>query len=387
MKQFDSIYGHYTCQSWLTPLIETPVVQRLRWVALSNIPSLTYPMISGVSRYAHSLGVSHLGDVLATELRLSDSEHRSLVCAGLLHDAGMPPLGHLTEESLNAIGIKFDHEESLRIILLEDGKRFQQMPDGEKIGLTEAINKIHGDSEKIFEAIVGNGKVGKYLASSMDIDNIDNVIRLYRLIFPNDKGYMPEDIVRKHFIQNSKCDEHKKLWDSAREKLYTKLMFSIDDFKQKATMKRIIKAYLLYELEDNEEGAVVDSIRFLNDSEFLMKILNKLTGTEHSCSFYSGKFDNLISYGWVDLCSKIELLKIRDLLARDNYYFDYIPDKRFKKEQGSNERGALVGLFSYGNTNKKNDASVKAEMLELIPELRESYTPESEADSNQLSFI
>ena len=387
MKQFDSIYGHYTCQSWLSPLMETPVIQRLRWIALSNIPSLTYPMISGVSRYAHSLGVSHLGDVLATDLGLSENDHRNLVCAGLLHDAGMPPLGHLTEESLSAIGINFDHEESLRIILLEEGKRFQQMPDGEKIGLAEAIAKIHGDSHEIFEAIIGRGELGKYLASSMDIDNIDNVIRLYRLIFPSDEGYCPEYIVKSYFVENGDIEESKEIWDKIREKLYTKLMFSIDDFKQKATMKRIIKAYLTCELENKEERTVVDSFRFLNDYEFLNKILNRLSGTENSCSFYSGKFDKLISYGWVSSIEKGRLVGIRDQLARDNYYFDFILDKRFKKERLVNERGALVGLFAYGKTSKANDLSVRVEMMELLPDLRENYTPESEADDYQLSFI
>ncbi|MBL4898642.1 MAG: HD domain-containing protein [Colwellia sp.] len=387
MNQFDSIYGNYSPKDWLTPLIQTPVVQRLRWVALSNIPSLTYPMISGVSRYAHSLGVSHLGEVLATHLQFSDKDRRTLICAGLLHDAGMPPLGHITEEALGSVGICFDHEESLRRILLDEGRRFHQMPDGEKVGLTEAINKIHADSNEIFETIIGKGRLGEYLASNIDIDNIDNVIRLYRLIFPGDKGYCPESIVREHFSETVAADDCRLVWGSVRKKLYTKLMFSIEDFAQKATMKRVIKAYLELELSESTEDDVLDSLRFLNDAEFLNKILSRLSGTKQHCSFYSGKFDKIVSYGWVDSIEKGELLKLRKTLVDDNYYFDFIPDKRSKKDSGVMARGALVGLFSYGGTNKSKDTSMRCVMIEKVPGLRENYTPESEDENHQLSFI
>ncbi|MER2513894.1 MAG: HD domain-containing protein, partial [Nitrosomonas ureae] len=291
MKMFDSIYGEFVHKDWVQRIIVTPVMQRLRWIALSNVPSLTYPMISGVSRYAHSIGVSHLADILSDSLYLNETDRKNLICAGLLHDAGMPPLGHLTEEVLASLNINFDHENSLKIILFDEGRRFSLMPDGEKVGLTEAINRIHADSNQIFDAIIGNGNLGQYVTSSMDIDNIDNVIRLYRIIFPNQEGYNPEQITRGYFVHNSNDQEFKDKWDHIRERLYTKLMFSIDDFQQKATMKRMIKAYFLSALEDKEGdiSKVVDKIRFINDSQFFAEILRCISNTQEHCSFYSGK--------------------------------------------------------------------------------------------------
>lgn len=389
MKMFDSIYGEFVHKDWVRPIIVTPVMQRLRWIALSNVPSLTYPMISGISRYAHSIGVSHLADILSDSLNLNETDRKNLVCAGLLHDAGMPPLGHLTEEALASLDVNFDHENSLRSILFEEGRRFSLMPDGEKVGLTEAINRIHADSNQIFDAIIGNGKLGQYVASNMDIDNIDNVIRLYRIIFPDQEGYNPEQIVQGYFVPNSNSQDFKNKWDLIRERLYTKLMFSIDDFQQKATIKRMIKAYFLVESGNKEGGIskVVDRIRFINDSQFLAEIFKCISNTTEHTSFYSGKHDNLIIYGWIEEIDKPGLIELRDKITNGNYYFDYIPDKRFKGKSTQNKKGALVGLFSFGKTNKTSNEKAKEMLLELIPNFLPSYTPALEIDSNQLSFM
>lgn len=386
MKISDSVYGVYDVEPFLIPLIKTPVVQRLRWVALSNIPSLSYPMISGVSRYAHSLGVAHLGGVLARELNLSSSDKVSLVCAGLLHDAGMPPLGHITEEALLALDIEYDHEESLRIVLLEQGKRFSQMPDGEKAGITEAINKIHGDSSAIFEAIIGEGRLGKYVSSDIDIDNIDNIIRLYRLIFPEEKGYCPVDMANGFFCDSGKNNYFKDSWNKVRKELYTKLMFSIEDFAQKASMKRLIKSFISYELLENDKDNVIDSIRFLNDYQFLNRILLKLESVNDGCQFYSGKYDQIISYGWVESITKQKLLSAKKEILGKNYYFDFIPDKRSKNKQ-SMSPGALVGVFSYGKITKAEEKNAREELIFNIPDLMESYTPIEDFNSDQLLLI
>lgn len=387
MKIFDSIYGEYSTPKSLERLIKSPVVQRLRWVALSNIPSLTYPMIAGVSRYSHSLGVAHLGDTLGVSLGLSETDRTSLICAGLLHDAGMPPLGHITEEAMSSLGIKFEHEESLKMILLEEGRRFQQMPDGEKVGVTEALMGLHADAGVVFSSITGDGPLGALVSSTMDIDNIDNVIRLYRLIFPSKEGYNPVSIAHGYFSGTKEKDECRSQWEHVRLELYTKLMFSIEDFVQKASMKRMIRAYLACELAQKDEQEVIDSLRFLNDYQFLNKILETLGSHEIGRSFYSGKYDRLIAHGWVNSISKEELNLVRDALEDDGYYFDFIPDKRSKSNDAVKERGALIGLFCGGKYGKSKDLSFTDKLVELIPSLRLDFTPSAIGEVDQMSLI
>lgn len=385
MKVNDSIYGEVSYPDWLEPLIRTPVVQRLRWIALSNVPSLTYPMISGVSRYAHSLGVCHLANEVGMHLLLPDEQKRTLQCAALLHDAGMPPLGHLTEEALGLIGIRFDHEESLRVILLEEGRRFEMMPDGQKVGVTQAIEKAGVDSNQVFSAIVGEGLLGECVASNIDVDNVDNVIRLFRLIFPGEEGYVPHVIAKACSPSCNESSAEFSLWSSVRLRLYTKLMFSLEDFSQKATYKRLISGYMQLLVADKDEKEAINEIRFLNDAQMMARILGSFAEDEQS-AILSGRCDRLVTYGWVENLSKEKLVATREALPTEfkGLYFDFIPDKRSKSTK--EKRGALVGVFDPGRPNKLRDKGVVEYLSQRLEGFRESYTPADE-ETGQLSFL
>ena len=160
---WDPIYGRVHLPNWIRPLLTCPAVQRLRWIALSNVPSLSYPMIAGVSRYAHTLGVAFLADRIARRLGMSEDDYKSLVCAAMLHDAGIPPLGHLTEESFALCGFPVDHEDTLRSVILGQGHIFAQMPDGQRVGVSDALSRMNIDAQTVFGAIVGRNSLGAFL--------------------------------------------------------------------------------------------------------------------------------------------------------------------------------------------------------------------------------
>ena len=235
----DFLYGKYEVNDWILPLVHSPVVQRLRWVSLSNIPSISYPMIAGVSRYAHSLGVSILADKVSDSLKLDLESKKELMTAGLLHDAGMPPLGHLTEEAITDLGETFDHEDSLNLVIFGEGRRFITMPNGQKINLTETLNKANVNSENVFNMILGKGDLGSLISSRMDLDNLDNIVRMYRLISSNDVGYNPSEVACDYFASDKDKIEIFDTWMKTRINLYNKLMFSIPDFSQKAYKQKL----------------------------------------------------------------------------------------------------------------------------------------------------
>ena len=379
MNLDDSIYGKCEIPDWLEALVKTPIVQRLRWIALSNIPSVTYPMIAGVSRYAHSLGVAHLAMVLSRSLQLPNESHRTLVSAALLHDAGMPPLGHLTEEALSNLNFDYDHEQSLKIVIFDHGQRFEMMPDGEKVGVTEAMEKGHLDSELVFNSIMGqNEHLSRFLVADMDIDNIDNVIRLYRLIYHTGYGYDPENIAVNHFSPRNISSVYRDQWDQVRKDLYTKLMFSIEDFAQKATIKRLIQTYLKKKFTYESPDRVVASIRFLNDYQFLNVILSSLEQSGESCSFFSGNFDRIVCFGWQDSITKEKLRGIKSRIdnINENYYCDFILDKRFKNPNNAGHRGALIGIFKLDSRREKScDSQLRDVFLSMLPDIHEGMTP------------
>ncbi len=103
-------------ESWLLDLIDTPELQRLRYISQLGMSHVTYPG-STHSRFSHSLGVLHLMQQCISHLKQGYAEHfeqseeDSLLAAALLHDIGHSPFSHATE------GIFGDHEErTLNII-------------------------------------------------------------------------------------------------------------------------------------------------------------------------------------------------------------------------------------------------------------------------------
>jgi HD superfamily phosphohydrolase len=101
-------------------LLETPVVQRLRYVRQLGLAFLVYPGATH-SRFEHALGAWHLAGVA---LRLLDEhgaldgigarEQQLIRAAALLHDVGHYPFSHALEE----IGVT-DHEEVARPLVTQ----------------------------------------------------------------------------------------------------------------------------------------------------------------------------------------------------------------------------------------------------------------------------
>jgi len=89
---------------WLLDLINTPEMQRLRYISQLGMSHVTYPG-SNHSRFSHSLGVLHLMQQCVSHLTLNfggffdrlDLEREALLAAALLHDIGHGPFSHATE--------------------------------------------------------------------------------------------------------------------------------------------------------------------------------------------------------------------------------------------------------------------------------------------------
>lgn len=90
-------------QSWLLGLINTPELQRLRYISHLGMSHVTYPG-SNHSRFSHSLGVLHLMQRCVSHLkqgnkrRFEQLDEEALLAAALLHDIGHGPFSHATED-------------------------------------------------------------------------------------------------------------------------------------------------------------------------------------------------------------------------------------------------------------------------------------------------
>jgi HD superfamily phosphohydrolase len=116
--------------------------------------------------------------------RLSQDEHRAFLVAALLHDIGTPAFGHLFEYQLAAIK-GWHHEKIVSEVIrgtyrLE--KRGHQIYAFKTIQLHSVLKELKVDTELVVSFINGDNPLGRVLAGSVDLDNIDSVHRMATLL-------------------------------------------------------------------------------------------------------------------------------------------------------------------------------------------------------------
>jgi uncharacterized protein len=258
---YDPLYGALEMSEALADLVRTAAVQRLRRVRLSNIDSVASPGIAGVSRFEHVLGTSHLAQTVAFWRQLEESDQVCLAAAALLHDIAITPYGHLLEEALHYAGISYSHEHKMAVLFGEDepqepGGIDFQLYHGFESGISPWARKAFGQeaSERlrtILDAITGGGRFGPCISGQIDVDNIDNVIRLaHHMGIESRPGLAPQlaqsmiAVDETGLVWDSKVPSLISAWLSVRARLYSHLMFARSDFIGKAMLTTaIVEAY------------------------------------------------------------------------------------------------------------------------------------------------
>jgi HD superfamily phosphohydrolase len=287
----DPLYGLVTFDEEINALIATPIVQRLRHIRLSNIDSLDMPGVANVSRFEHVIGTGHLALQVGLDWRLSTTDRLQLTAAALLHDWAITSYGHLVEEALQYVGTGFDHELLMRQIQAgqkpdEIGGIERQVLVGRETGLYQWAVRVVGGSEParrllsdITDCIYGKGRLGKLIASDVDLDNLDNVYRLAMHMGREVDRLTPirlanaiYDIDRASgtpvFRQEAAKDIEE--WRVVRRDLYEHLMLAEDDFAGKLMLLyATVTAY--------QAGELTQSDWSRTDYDFLVGLLRSST--------------------------------------------------------------------------------------------------------------
>ncbi len=182
----DPLYGRICLPSYLDNLLICWEIERLRYVRLLNVNSVPLSTLGETSRYSHTIGVLWLASVFLNAHGISPEaeEARLLFCSLALHDAGTPAFGHSLEYVLKIEGMG-DHVSA--VISAVQGQSasgpflWSAAPDkGSHRGLRAELKKLLGSGfeDKIHQTLLGQGIVGKLVASAIDLDNIDNVFRM-----------------------------------------------------------------------------------------------------------------------------------------------------------------------------------------------------------------
>lgn len=166
----------------LRHLSKTWVVQRLKHIDLSAVPSWLAPRVSTVSRYPHSVGVGRLSLLISNG---TDYDKLLLTAAAVLHDVGNGPFPHISDQLMEDL-LGFKHEGAL-------GFAFERSPTKD----ASILEKYGLHLEEVASIVQGEHRLSPLLNGRPDLDNADNIHRFMMTIPGRPLGeasYQPSEI-------------------------------------------------------------------------------------------------------------------------------------------------------------------------------------------------
>jgi HD superfamily phosphohydrolase len=156
----DPVHGYVEVEDFALALLDSPAVQRLRYIRQLGFSYLVYPGANH-TRFEHSLGTMFLADVASRRFGLSDRDRTLVVAAGLLHDIGHGPFSHASEPLMEQF-LHTTHDDIESIV-------------SQGIG---ALLESHGiDPDELCRLVKGNHRLSEIIHGDLDVDRMDYLLR------------------------------------------------------------------------------------------------------------------------------------------------------------------------------------------------------------------
>ncbi len=157
----DPLWNNIRLEPQALAVLDTPAVQRLRYVRQLGHAFLVYPGATH-TRFEHALGAYHLARRAVTELgTVDDAEGLAIRLAVLLHDIGHYPFSHALEEA------GLPHHETLAARHLRTG------------ALATALGRLGVSAEQLLQLIqrTSPSPLAGLVSGSIDVDKLDYLSR------------------------------------------------------------------------------------------------------------------------------------------------------------------------------------------------------------------
>lgn len=249
---YDTLYGPISFPDYIWNIFTCPELQRLREIRLCNINSLCLPGGANINRFEHAIGTCYLAQQCIKEWPalnpLFENEQKNLMTASLFHDTYSGPFGHSLEYLED-----FDHEKGHMDVdkdKSESGFRWKNATlESIYFGLSNDLVKRVSQSDyiEIGKIVEGEGRLGKLLNSTMDLDNIDNVYRLAYHIGLVNSGSDPLKLAKSLWIDEGNLTIKKESvpliykWHEVRKNLYKLLLLNPEEFSAKCMLTDAIE--------------------------------------------------------------------------------------------------------------------------------------------------
>jgi len=177
----DSIHGNIKIEGIFLDLLDSPEIQRLHNVKQLGLTHLVFPGAHH-TRLEHSLGAYNMAYKASEILKLDEDERELVNCAALLHDIGHGPFSH-TLESILRNSLDVDHVDLTERLIFGEyeifdsrEKKFISSQSVHEILSKNNINHRH-IADIIKGKMRGRSYLGQLLDSSIDVDQLDYLIR------------------------------------------------------------------------------------------------------------------------------------------------------------------------------------------------------------------
>lgn len=280
---WDPIYGRIDLSEFEHQLLSLPEVQRLRYVRMCNINSLLITGASEVSRFEHTVGVLRLAQIWADENGLHNEERSDLIAAAVLHDVLTGPFGHSLQyvlEDADDTDQEFVHEDVA--FGAEQNYYMRISAAAQFAGIRFGAPKLLRDRWSGVSKIVnGTAALGPLISGSMDLDNLDNVVRLAYHSGLADRGDVCSVIRVVRGINTSEQPgclsvrpsivEDIARWQGVRQRLYDFLLLDWGEFAAKGMLTKAVERGV-------QAGIIGTNSWSYTDDEFLNHLAESAIG-------------------------------------------------------------------------------------------------------------
>ncbi len=172
LKVRDPIHGFIDFTPLEEAVIDCPAFQRLRSVRQLALAHYVYPSANH-TRFEHSLGVMHLAGRMADHFELSPEIRENVRLAGLVHDIGHGPFGHVSEEVFEALGTSLPSNDEIYKIHEHISNRIIRSPKH----LAECLGDRATHIADILNPKANRSIEKDIVSGAIDADKIDYLIR------------------------------------------------------------------------------------------------------------------------------------------------------------------------------------------------------------------
>ncbi|MEI8330571.1 MAG: HD domain-containing protein [Methanomicrobiales archaeon] len=156
----DPVHGYVEVEEFALALLDSPPLQRLRYIKQLGFSFLVYPGANH-TRFEHSLGTMFLADVACRRFALPNAERMLVVAAGLLHDIGHGPFSHASEPLME----EFLHRTHDDIDQLVE----------EQVG--DLLRTSDIDPDELCAVVKGKHPLSGIIHGDLDVDRMDYLLR------------------------------------------------------------------------------------------------------------------------------------------------------------------------------------------------------------------